>query len=143
METIGRIAAVIVGLSSGAVAAGAVFAFIAAIGIVPRLAQKVKMPHKIKLFEAVLMLGGIFAICSVIIDFQLGLGRIAAAATGVFIGIFIGMLAMSLVEVLDVLPIMTRRLRIQKGMMFFVFAIALGKMGGALMHAIIPGFYSG
>jgi len=118
-----------------------VFAFIAAIGIVPRLAQKVGAPNKIKLFETVLMLGGIFAVCTFLVNINLYTGHFIAAAIAACIGIFVGVLSMSLAEVLDVVPILTRRLRLQKGMVFFVLAIAFGKMCGALMHALVPGFY--
>jgi len=48
---------------------------------------------------------------------------------------------MSLAEVLNVIPILTRRGRLQHGMFYFVLAIALGKLVGALLYFLIPGFY--
>ena len=136
------IIAATVGFGSGAVAAGAVYAFISAIGVVPRLAQKTDTVRHIKLLESALMLGGMFAISSEIIRFEWSVGRVVTGFAALCTGVFIGALAMSLAETLDVLPIMTRRLHLQKGMVFFIIAIAAGKMCGALLHALVPGFYT-
>jgi len=57
------------------------------------------------------------------------------------VGIFFGCLAMSLAEVLNVIPILSRRGRLQQGMFFFMLAVAFGKMTGSLLYFIIPGFF--
>lgn len=51
MEIIKSIAVVVIGYSSGVVIAGGVFAFIAVLGIVTRLAQKTKTTNYIYLYE--------------------------------------------------------------------------------------------
>ena len=60
--------------------------------------------------------------------------NIAAAAAGLFMGIFVGGLIMSLAEVLDVFPILLRRGRIQSGIPWMVLSIGIGKMLGAYLY---------
>jgi stage V sporulation protein AB len=69
------------------------------------------------------------------------LGNIGGAIYGFFSGIFIGCLAVSLAEVLDVIPILTRRFSIKIGMAYFIVSLAAGKLIGSLIYFIIPGFY--
>lgn len=133
---------IIIGFGSGVVIAGAVFAFIAIIGIVPRLAQKTQTEKYIKLYEEAIIIGGIFGTSTMIIDYYMPIGKIAVIFLSICVGIFYGCLAVSLAEVLDVIPILTRRGRIKKGMTYFITAIAFGKLLGSLLYYFIPGFYN-
>ena len=60
--------------------------------------------------------------------------EILEAAAGLFMGIFVGGLIMSLAEVLDVFPILLRRGRIQSGIPWMVLSIGIGKMLGAYLY---------
>lgn len=131
---------VVVGFSGGVVIAGGVFAFIAIIGIIPRLMQKTNTTKYVLLYETVIMLGGILGSILMIWDLSFPIGKIGASIIGFSFGIFVGCLAVSLAEVLDVIPIMTRRMNIKKGIGFFLISVAVGKMIGALIYWIIPGF---
>lgn len=141
MEIIKHLLSIAIGLSTGVLVAGAVFAFITIIGAVPRLAQKTKTERYIKTYETAIVLGGIFGTATGVVNFTIPIGNIAVVVVSVANGIFFGVLAMSLAEVLNVIPILTRRGRIQQGMFFFVMAIALGKLVGALLYFILPGFF--
>lgn len=129
------------GLGSGVVIAGAVFAFIAIIGIVPRLAQKTKTENYIMLYEEAIILGGIFGTTTLVFDYYIPLAKPIVAILGVFIGVFYGVLAVSLAEVLNVIPILSRRGRIQQGLKYFVCAIAFGKVLGSVLYYFVPGFF--
>ena len=132
---------VLLGIGTGVVVSGAVFAFITIVGIVPRLAQKTATEHSIKKYETAIILGGIFGTLTGVWDFQVPIGRVAIVLLSLANGVFFGALAMSLAEVLNVIPILTRRGRLQHGMFYFVMAIALGKLVGALLYFTMPGFY--
>ncbi|MCL1844641.1 MAG: stage V sporulation protein AB [Defluviitaleaceae bacterium] len=134
--------AVLIGFASGAVVSGAVFAFISVIGVVPRFAQKTRTQAYVKTYETALTLGGIFGTIIGFTGLRLPIGAVATALASICIGIFYGSLAMSLAETLDVIPILTRRGRVSRGIFFFVLAIAFGKMVGALLYFLVPGFYS-
>jgi len=133
---------VLIGFGSGVVISGAVVAFITILGVVPRLAQKTKTTQYIKWYESALVMGGIFGTIGGLFNLYLPIGRPMTMLVGLCIGIFYGVLAMSLAEVLNVIPILTRRGRVQKGMFFFVLAIALGKLTGSLLYALVPGFHN-
>ena len=141
MQILSYAVLVLVGFSSGLVISGAVFAFITAIGVVPRLAQKTQTQDHIKLYESAIITGGIFGTAAGLFHLYIPIG-IFVGVLGFCIGVFYGVLAMSLAEVLNVIPIMTRRSHLQRGMFFFVLAIALGKLLGALLYAFVPGFYT-
>jgi len=131
----------LVGFASGVLVAGAVFAFITAVGVVPRLAQKTGTHKNVRIYEIFVGLGGIFGTILGFAKIHVPVGTPFVILISVCIGIFLGCLAMSLAEVLNVIPIFTRRARIQQGMFFIVLAIALGKLIGSLMYFIIPGFF--
>jgi len=141
MGILSHILAILLGLGTGLVVAGAVFAFITIVGVVPRMAQKTKTERHIKVYETAIVLGGIFGTLAGLFTFRLPLGNIGVVGLSLANGIFFGALAMSLAEVLNVIPILTRRARLQQGMFYFVMAIALGKFVGALMYFLVPGFF--
>jgi len=141
MELVKHAASIVLGFTSGLVVAGAVYAFITIVGVVPRLAQKTGTKHRIKVYESALALGGIFGTVAGIVNFYIPFGAIGIVILGLANGIFVGCLAMSLAEVLNVIPIFTRRARLQRGLFFLVLAIALGKLVGALLYFLVPGFF--
>ena len=141
MEILKHGASMVIGFASGLVIAGAVYAFITIVGVVPRLAQKTHTTDKIRLYETALALGGIFGTLAGIFHFLVPIGHVGVITASVINGIFVGCLAMSLAEVLNVIPILSRRVRLQRGMFFLVMAIAVGKLVGSLLYFLVPGFF--
>lgn len=141
MDIIKNLILIVTGFASGVVISGGVFAFIAAIGIVPRMAYKTKTRDYVKLYETAIILGGIIGSTDLFMKYSLPVGDIGAVVTGTAIGIFVGALAMSLAEVLDVMPIFMKRGSFTKGLSAFVLIIALGKCAGALIYFLLPNFY--
>lgn len=132
---------ILLGIGGGAVISGAVFAFIAIIGIVPRLADKTKTSSHIVLYENAIIAGGIFGVFTILFNYYLPIGVIPAMVFGLSIGIFYGCLAVSLAEVLDVIPILSRRTMLYKGIKYFIVALALGKAIGSILYYFADGFY--
>ena len=141
MEALKAALSVLLGFSGGVVIAGAVFAFITMIGIVPRMAQKTRTQAYVKWYEMAIVAGGVFGTVMGLFQPRVPLGSLLVAIFSLCTGIFYGCLAMSLAEVLNVIPILSRRGHLQRGMFFFVLAIALGKMAGSLLYYLKPGFY--
>ena len=123
-------AEVLVGLSAGAAASAGVFALITVIGILPRWAGHTRTARHVSLYEWSVILGGTAGN----LIFSLPGKEILEAAAGLFMGIFVGGLIMSLAEVLDVFPILLRRGRIQSGIPWMVLSIGIGKMLGAYLY---------
>ncbi|MCL2405031.1 MAG: stage V sporulation protein AB [Defluviitaleaceae bacterium] len=141
MEPIKHAATVIIGFGSGLVIAGAVYAFLTIVGVVTRLAQKTHTTSQIKSYETTLVFGGIFGTLTGIFRLYIPIGSVGVVVLSFANGIFFGCLAMSLAEVLNVIPIFSRRARLQRGMFFLVLAIAIGKLVGSLMYFLVPGFF--
>ena len=127
-------AEVLVGLSAGAAASAGVFALITVIGILPRWAGHTRTARHVSLSEWSVILGGTAGNLIFLLQPSLPGKEILEAAAGLFMGIFVGGLIMSLAEVLDVFPILLRRGRIQSGIPWMVLSIGIGKMLGAYLY---------
>ena len=127
-------AEVLVGLSAGAAASAGVFALITVIGILPRWAGHTRTARHVSLYEWSVILGGTAGNLIFLLQPSLPGKEILEAAAGLFMGIFVGGLIMSLAEVLAVFPILLRRGRIQSGIPWMVLSIGIGKMLGAYLY---------
>ncbi|WP_312047560.1 stage V sporulation protein AB [Anaerotignum sp.] len=138
---IAKILLIILGFSSGMAISAGIFAFIAAIGIIPRLAQRTKTEKYICSYEDSILLGGLFGTTALFVDYRLPPIPILAGGYALAIGVFVGVLAVALAEVLNVMPILLRRGRITKGLPWLLLCFALGKMIGSLLYFFVDGFY--
>ena len=129
------------GISSGVLVAAGTFAFIAAIGIVPRMAKRTQTQRHIRIYEDAITLGGVFGTTAMFMDYRFPNVSFLVGAYALCTGIFVGVLAMALTEVLNVVPIMLRRARLTKGLQWLILAFALGKVFGSLAYFLIEGFY--
>ena len=62
------------------------------------------------------------------------LGNICLGVFGLGAGMFIGCLALAIAEILDSIPILTRRIGFRHGIGFAVLSIAAGKLIGSLLY---------
>ena len=88
-------------------------------------------------YETIAILGVALANGVDLFGWQIPFGLILRSATGLFFGIFAGCLAAALAEVVNVLPVMTRRIKLKVGMPYVVLAFALGKGFGAWYELIL------
>lgn len=128
-----------IGLAAGLAVAGGFVAFLSLIGIVPRLAGVTKTAANIPLYENCLALGlitmNLISLYAPALDFlPITIAETIINAAGLFTGIFVGCLAGALAEVVNIIPILSRRLRIRKGFPYYVKAFALGKCAGSLLQ---------
>lgn len=133
--------AIVIGFSSGVLVAAGTVTFLAAIGIVPRMAQRTKTQEYIPVYEDAMLLGGVFACISWFPWMRLPIGRIFTALYGLCCGVFVGVLAVALAEVLNVMPILMRRIRLTQGIRWFLLSFALGKVLGTAAYFFLDGFY--
>ncbi len=138
MKTLGLI---FIGLASGIAIAGGVFAFIAAIGLVPRMAQRTRTEGYIRIYEDAILLGGLCGCIFMLVDIRLHIPLLFIGLYALLCGIFVGVLASALAEVLNVMPILMRRMRLRRGIIWFTVSFAIGKLVGALAYFVLDGFY--
>ena len=126
-------AELLIGISSGAAASAGVFSLITVIGILPRWAGKTRTAAYVSWYEWSVIAGGTAANLCYLLKLRLVAVPLIEAMTGLFMGIFVGGLIMSLAEVLDVFPILLRRARLQTGIPWMVLMMGAGKAAGALL----------
>ena len=112
------------GLGAGAVIAAGIFAFLAIIGVFPRLIGVTHTAEHVILYETLLILGGTWG----------NLAEFVLAVCGTAVGIFVGCLVMSLAETLKALPILNRRIGLAVGLQYVILAVAAGKAFGSAVY---------
>lgn len=128
-----------IGFSSGVAVSSGVFALISVLGIIPRMAARLGTTRYTYIMEIAVMLGGTCGSILFIYKLPLELGTWFLAFFGVFAGIFVGALSMSLAESLKVIPILCRRINFKQGISIVLAGLALGKGLGSLYQLFIIG----
>ena len=142
----------LLGGSFGLLAAAGVFTVFFAVGMVPRFAGKTHTANKIFLYEEMVTFGAIIGgLVSVFPEYcQIGvslkeragqieilwfwIGNILQGIFGLFAGMFVGCLALAIAEMLDSVPIFSRRISFRHGLGLAVFSMAMGKLCGSLFY---------
>lgn len=127
-----KILLAVVGLAGGVAVAAGIFALITMIGIIPRVAARLKTAKQVYAYETIIALGGTVGSVFTIYPVHFPVGQAGMAVLGVFAGMFVGCLSMALAESLRVIPLFTKRLRLSTGFPYLIFALALGKGLGSL-----------
>lgn len=128
-------ALVFIGISAGGVIAAGVFAFLAIIGVFPRLIGKTKTHRHILLYETVIIVGGVLGNLSDIYEIPIHWGgNLLLGIFGLSVGIFVGCLVMSLAETLKALPTINRRIHLAVGLQYVILSIGVGKLVGSLIY---------
>ena len=127
--------------ASGLLVSSGIFAFIAAIGIIPRMAWRTGTRQYVRFYEDVIVLGGVLGTTAMFVEYRLPPLWWHIIAVALLEGIFVGVLAMALTEVLNVMPILMRRARLTQGIQWIILSFALGKVFGSLLYYLVDGFY--
>lgn len=142
----------ICGICFGMITSAGVFTVLSAVGLVPRFVGKTHSAKEIMLYENMIILGttvgGVFSVMGDEIrlgDFFVGrlgvtqvsweaVANVVLAAGGLFSGMLVGCLALAIAEMLDSIPIFTRRVSFRHGLGIVVLCMAIGKLCGSLFY---------
>ncbi|MDX8046074.1 stage V sporulation protein AB [Gracilibacillus sp. S3-1-1] len=127
----------LLGFGSGLMVGAGFVAFLTVLGIIPRLVQLSKSIDRMNQYQASVIVGALLGTYFTFTDWTLQIPNILLGFWGLLHGIFIGMLAAALTEVLNVFPILMKRLGIDKEILWLLMAIVIGKIVGSLFHWII------
>lgn len=127
----------VLGISFGVAVAAGLFAFVTTVGVVTRLAAGTKTAKHAMLYETITIFGVTLANGFDMFQWSVWAGTVVRTLCGLFFGVFVGCLAAALAEVVNVFPVMTRRIKLKVGMAYLVLAFALGKGFGAWYHLIL------
>ncbi|GER66075.1 stage V sporulation protein AB [Weizmannia acidilactici] len=122
------------GLGGGLVAGCGYVAFLTVLGIVPRLVQLSKTAKFIQYYEWAVVLGVLSGTWWGLGDAGGRLPLFVAAPAGLFCGVFVGMLAAALTEVINVIPIFSKRIGMDRRLISALMAIVIGKVAGSLFQ---------
>lgn len=144
---------ILFGGSFGLLASAGVFTVLVAVGLIPRFADKSHTADKIILYEEMVVLGTVagglvsvferychfgewFVSAGVSQTAVQSVGTVLMTIFGIFAGMFIGCLALAIAEMLDSIPIFSRRAGFRHGLGIAVCAMAAGKLCGSLLYFI-------
>lgn len=138
------------GISFGLLTAAGVFTVLTAVGLIPRFVGETHSAKEVWLYEDMVILGTILGGVFSVFGYEWNLGawmreHLSVAAVriisdgsiiliGIFGGMFVGCLALAIAEMLDSIPIFTRRISFRHGLGCMVLSVALGKLCGALFY---------
>ncbi len=143
---------ILIGGSYGLLAAAGVFTVLVAVGLVPRFAGKTHTAGHVLLYEEMVIFGTLTGcVLSIFsrycqlgawlqqnfpnqLSLLYGFGTIIQAVFGLFSGMFIGCLALAIAEMLDSIPILSRRISFRHGLGLAVVSMAVGKLCGSLIY---------
>lgn len=143
---------IVFGFSYGLLAAAGVFTVFVAVGLVPRFAGRTHTAKYILVYEEMVIYGTLLgALVSlfpegkglvldlwrelpVLRNYRQEISMSIQIVYGVSAGVFIGCLALAIAEMLDSIPIFTRRVSFRFGIGIAVLCIAVGKLIGSLVY---------
>ncbi|MGP4041390.1 stage V sporulation protein AB [Gracilibacillus sp. D59] len=131
------LAEISIGFGSGLMVGSGFVAFLTVLGIIPRLVQLSKSNEWMNHYQASVIIGAMVGTYLTFTEWTLNIPVLILAFWGLLHGIFIGMLAAALTEVLNVFPILMKRLGIDKELLWLLMAIVIGKIAGSLFQWII------
>lgn len=144
---------ILFGGSFGLLASAGVFTVLVAVGLIPRFADKSHTAGKIILYEEMVIVGtvagGLVSVFERYCHFGERLvsagvsqtvvqsaGTVLVTIFGIFAGMFIGCLALAIAEMLDSIPIFSRRAGFRHGLGIAVCAMAAGKLCGSILYFV-------
>lgn len=137
---IGRGLCILWGFSSGVAISTGIVAFITAIGIIPRLVMKAQISKYYYAIGTTIVLAATMGVIWGTEGVRFPLPKLLIGTLAFAFGIFVGCLAVAIAEVINVMPVMSRRLHMREGVYLFIIAFAIGKLIGALYYWHYPNF---
>jgi stage V sporulation protein AB len=122
-----------IGFAGGIAVGSAMVAFLVVLDIIPRLAQITRSYHSIRWYEVAIVSGSLIFTLTDIFDWSFSLFSLTAVIFGLFSGCFVGMLAGALTEVMNVIPILAKRVGMDSYIIWLLMAMIFGKVIGSLM----------
>jgi stage V sporulation protein AB len=136
LTTIEVIAVIFIGFAGGLAVGTGFVAFLVVLGVIPRLTQLTKTMKWVRAYEWSAVLGAVVGGWMSLRSSVLYVSKYWLIPMGLFSGVFVGMLAAALTEVLNVWPILAKRMGIADKIVMLLMAIVLGKVFGSLFHWI-------
>lgn len=126
----------IVSIGGGIVIGGAFAAFYSLLQIIPRLVQISETNRFVRLYQNVFVLSSFIFTLVYFNDFNINLNKYLVLVIALFMGTFIGIFASALAEVLNVLPVLSKKLKFKDSIRYVIYSLMCGKLLGSLYYWI-------
>ncbi|QMV44321.1 stage V sporulation protein AB [Cohnella cholangitidis] len=123
----------VIGLAGGFSVGSAFVALLIVLDLIPRLVQLTRAYRRSSIFESSILFGSLYWICADLFDWSYKLPTKLLLLPAVFQGLFVGMFAAALTEVLNVIPIVSKRFKLKPYLLPLLMAMVLGKVTGSLV----------
>lgn len=127
----------IIGFSNGIIVGSGIVALLTLLDIIPRLAQVTKTYSYVTIYENVIIYSAAIAAFFSLSKVGMNTGAFFIIMIGFLMGVFIGLLASALAEVMNVIPVVVRRFQIEEYVFYVVYALILGKTLGSFIHWLV------
>jgi stage V sporulation protein AB len=134
--TIEILTVIFVGFAGGLAVGTGFVAFLVVLGVIPRLTQLTKTMKWIRAYEWGAITGAVAGGWMSLRHSVIYISKYWLIPIGLLHGVFIGMLAAALTEVLNVWPILAKRIGVDDKIVILLMAIAFGKVAGSLFQWI-------
>lgn len=131
------LAVAFVGLAGGLAVGSGMVAFLVVLDIIPRLAQLTRSYDRIHWYEGAVVAGSLFWTFADFLDFRMAGTPLLPVFVGLLSGCFIGLLAAALTEVINVLPVLAKRLGMSRYILWLLMAMVFGKVFGSMFEWLV------
>lgn len=137
MDLLDNLLLVFIGLAGGVAVGSGFVAFLTVLDIIPRLTVITRTKGSIHLYSYALVAGTLVATWADFREWEGSLSPVSTVPVALLSGCFVGLLAAALTEVINVLPILSKRLGMQSKIIYLLMAMVFGKVVGSLIQWII------
>lgn len=123
-----------IGAAWGITVGAGYVAFLTVFGIIPRLTQLTKTGSKIHSYEWSVVCGAVCGTFLFLREPSFSISSLVLIVMGLAGGIYIGMIAAALTEVLNVFPLLAKRVGMDDRLLVLMMALVFGKIFGSLFH---------
>jgi len=127
----------IIGLGGGVAVGSGFVAFISVLDIIPRLTQLTHSHRFVRAYEWALISGVMLYTLTDFYGMTIHMPVLVTSLSGILAGIFVGTLAAGLTEVLNVFPILAKRLQVEQHILLFLMAMVMGKTIGSMLQWLL------
>ncbi len=126
-----------VGLSSGMTIGSAAAAFFTLLNFIARMIQIVNAKKIARLYHWTIALGSTISSLIYFFNITLKLYKIFSVFISLIMGIFVGMFSSALAEVLNVMPVLSKKFKAKHHLKFITTSFLLGKTIGSLWYWLV------
>lgn len=129
-----NIVEMMIGFAGGLAVGSGFIAFLSVLGIIPRLTQLSKARNLLTVYGACVIMGSLFGTFLSFTNIHWNQPLLILMIWGGFHGVFNGMLAAALTEILNVFPLLSKRIGMKQYLLWLLMAIVFGKVFGSLFQ---------